>query len=134
VFGGVENLQVLLHGGILAGGLSQAVISDTEPRGGIHVMNIFIVQKRPRRTNEPIDHVAEVDGFLAAAEQPRQPFQAPVLMPQFQMILMNVHVEFQADIRTADGVRVAFDPDYTVRLHADGDRSRHRRATRGQRV
>jgi hypothetical protein len=93
VFGGVKNLQVLLHGGIFGRGLPQAVISDTEPRGRIHMMNILIVTEGPRLADQPVDHVAEVDGFLAPAEQPRQPFQAPVLMPQFQMVLMNAHVE-----------------------------------------
>jgi len=68
--------------------------------------------------------VAKVDQFLALSEQSRQAFLAFVLIPEFEMVLADQHVQGQADVFAADRIDVAFDPQQAVGF----DRDLHRRA------
>ena len=67
--------------------------------------------------------MAKVDVFLAASKQSRHPLKAFVAIPQFQMVLVNPHFEFQADVLAADGIGVSLHANNTVGLHRHQDRS-----------
>jgi hypothetical protein len=70
--------------------------------------------------------VAKVDVFLAVAELSRHPFDAFVVVPEFQMVLVDVDLQLQTDVLAADRVSVAFDANDTVGLH------RHRNTSAGR--
>lgn len=113
----IQNLQVLLHPGRFAQALDQLVVGYAEPRGGIQVVHVLVVHKRARLADQRIDDMAKVDCFLAVSEQPGHPLQALVAVPQFQVILVNMHLHLQTDVLAAHGVRILLDAHDAIRIH-----------------
>jgi len=70
---------------------------------------ILIVGKRARLADQGIDHVAKINPLFALAKQPRQTFQALALIPEFEVVLVDQHVQLQADVLAVDGVDVSPD-------------------------
>lgn len=134
VLGGVQQLEILLEGGCFRRALEQPVVGHAEPRGGVHVVDVLVVDERTRLADQRVDHVAEVDRFLAAAELSRQVFDAFVSMPKFQMVLMNPHFQTQADVLAAHRVGVSLHANDAVRLHRDDERSAGRTTLRRHRL
>jgi hypothetical protein len=134
VLGSVQQFEILLDGRTLGGALEQPVVGHPEPRGGVHVVNVLVVDERTRLADQRIDHVAKVDRFLAAAELPRQALDAIVLTPKLQMILVHPHLQSQADVFTAYRVHVSLHANDAVGLHRHEDRSAGRTAPRRHRA
>ena len=68
VLGGVQQLEILLDRGSFCRVLEQPVIGHAKSRRRVHVVPIFVVDKRTRLTDQGVDYVAKLDVFLAAAE------------------------------------------------------------------
>ncbi len=66
--------------------------------------------------------MAKVDPLLALPEQSRQAFQTLVPIPEFEMVLVDQHVHFQADVFAAEGIGVSLDTQDAIRF----DRDTHR--------
>jgi hypothetical protein len=130
----MQNLEVLLDCGRFTLAFDQLVVGHAEPRAGVHVIHVFVVQEGPRLANQRIDHMAKVDGFFAVAEQPRHPLKTFVPVPQLEVILVNLHLHLQADILAAHRVSVAFDPQDAVRIHGQRHRRERTQTLRRQRV
>jgi hypothetical protein len=86
------------------------------------MVDVLIVDKRARLADQGVDHVAKVDPLFALAKQSRQTFQALVLIPEFQMVLVDQHVQLQADVLAADGIHVSPHMQEAIRFdrHARG--------------
>jgi hypothetical protein len=93
VLGGVQQFEILLDGRTLRGVLEQPVVGHAEPRGGVHVVDVLVVDERTRLADQRVDHVAKVDRFLAVAELSRQLLDAFVPVPELQMILVNTNLQ-----------------------------------------
>ncbi len=91
-----------------------------ESRRGIHVIHVLVIDERAGLANQRVDHVAKVDGFLAVAELPRHAFDALVLVPKFQMVLVNAHLQSQADVLAAYRVDVSLHANDAIGLHCQG--------------
>ena len=117
VLGGVQQLEILLDRRSFRRGLEQLIIGHAESCRGVHVVHILVVDKRTRLADQGVDHVAKVDVFLAEAELSRHPFEAFVLVPKLQMVLVNAYFELQADVLAADRVGVSLHADDAVGLH-----------------
>ena len=117
VLGGVQQLEILLDRGSFRRVFEQLIISHAESRRGVHVMHVLVVDKRTWLADQGVDHVAKVDGFLAVAELLRHALDAFVPIPEFQVVLMNPHLQVQADILAADRVRVPFHANDAVGFH-----------------
>jgi len=117
VLGGVQQLEILLDRGSFRRVLEQPVIGHAESSRRVHVVHIFVVDKRTRLADQGVDYVAKVDVFLAAAELSRHPFEAFVLVPKLQMVLVNTYFKSQADILAADRVGVSLHTDDAIGLH-----------------
>ncbi|MCS5618666.1 MAG: hypothetical protein NZ808_02310 [Myxococcota bacterium] len=122
VLGGVQQLEILLDGGSFRRVLDQLIIGHAESRGGVHVVDILVIDKRAGLADERIDDVPKVDGFLVGTELSRHSLDAFVSVPKLKMILVNTDFEFQADILAADRVRVAFHANDTIGAHCQGNR------------
>jgi hypothetical protein len=101
VLGGVQQFEILLNGRTLRGVLAELIVGHAEPRAGVHVVDILVVDERTRLADQRVDHVAKVDRFLAAAELSRQALDAVVSVPKFQIVLVNAHFQSQADVLAA---------------------------------
>jgi len=66
--------------------------------------------------------MAKVDLLLASPEQSRQAFQTLVAVPEFEMILVDQHVHFQADVFAADRIGVSLDTQDAIRFDPDTHR------------
>jgi len=126
VFGGIEQLEILLDCGSFRGVVEQLIIGHAESRGGVHVVHVLVVDERTRLTDEGVDHVAKVDVFFAVTKLSGHPLDALILVPELKMVLMNADFELQADVLAAYRVRVSLHANDAVRLH----RHRIRRACR----
>jgi len=118
----MQDLQVLLDGGLFTGPCQQLVEGHPKPGSGIQVVDVFVVGESARFADQRIDHVAKVDPLLTLPEQSRQVFQALVAVPEFEMVLVNQHIHFQSDVFAADRIAVSLDTQDTIRF----DRNRHR--------
>jgi hypothetical protein len=118
VLGGMQNFQILFDRGFLIVSRHELIVGHPKPRRRIQVIDVFVIEERPRLSDQRIDHVPKVDVLFALPKQPRQAFQALAAIPQFQMVLMNQNIEFQTDVLTAHRVRVAFDPQDAIRFDA----------------
>ena len=123
VLGGMQDLQVLLDRGLLTGPRQQLVVGHPKAGRGIQMVHVFVVDESARFADQRIDHVAKVDSLLALSKQPRYPFQALVPVPEFEMVLVNQHVHFQADVFAAHRIAVPLDTQHAIRF----DRDTHRR-------
>jgi hypothetical protein len=130
VLGGVQQLEILLDRGGFRRVLEQLIVGHTEPRRGVHVVDVLVVDERTGLANQRVDHVAKVDHFLAAAELPRHAFHAFAAQPEFQMVLVNAHFQWQADVFAAYRVRVSLHANDAVGLHRHEDRSAGRTTLR----
>jgi hypothetical protein len=128
MLGGVQQLEILLDRGSFRRALEQPVIGHAEPRGGVHVVDVFVVDERTRLADQRVDHVAKVDRFLAAAELSGHALDAIVSMPEFQVILVNAHLQSQADVLAAYRVHVSLHANDAVGLHFHKQRSAGRTA------
>ena len=126
MLGGMQDLQVLPDGGGFGRAVQQLVVGHSEPRGGIHVVHVPVVDKRSRLPDQRVDHVAEVDRFLALTELTRHVLDALIPVPEFEVILVNTHFQLQADVFAADRIRIPLDANDAVGL----DRHRHGSASR----
>lgn len=133
MFRRVQDLEILLHGGRFAAPGGQLVVGHAEPGRGVHVLDVFVVHKRARLADQRVDHMAEVDRFLALAKQARHPFQAFVPVPQLQVVLFDMHLHRQADVLAAHRVGVALDPQNTVLFHGHRNDGEGIQTLRGQR-
>jgi len=133
VLGRIENLEVLLHPGLLTLAFDQLVVGHSESRRRVHVIHIFIVQKGARLANQRIDHMAKVNRFFAVSKRARHPLKTLVSVPQFKVILLNSHLHLQADILAAHGVGVPLDAQDAVWLHGQRHDSERAQALRWQR-
>jgi hypothetical protein len=134
MLGGIEQLEVLLDRGSFRRVLEQLVIGHAEPRRGIHVIHILVVDERAWLADQRVDHVAKVDVFLVMAELPRHSLDAFVAVPQFQMVLVNAYFELQTDILAADGIGISLHADDAVGLNRHQDRSAGATPLRRQRA
>ena len=130
MLGGVQQLEILLHRGSFRGALEQRVVGQAEPRGGVQVVDVFVVGERAWLADQRVDHMAKVDRLLAAAELPRQAFHACVSMPELQMVLVNAHFQAQANVLAADRVDVSFHANDAVGLYRHQDRTTGRTTPR----
>jgi hypothetical protein len=122
VFGGMQDLQVLLDRGRFTGPREQLVVGHAEPGCRIQMVDVFVVGERARLADQRIDDVAKVDPLLALPEQSRQAFQALAAVPEFEMVLVDQHVHFQADVFAADRVGVSLDTQDAIRFDPDTHR------------
>jgi hypothetical protein len=81
MLGGVQQLEILLDRGSFRRVLEQSVVGQAEARRGVHVVHVLVVDEGARLADQGVDHVAEVDGFLAAAKLPRHPLDARAPIP-----------------------------------------------------
>jgi len=128
VFGGIEQLEILLDCGSFRGVVEQLIIGHAESRGGVHVVHVLVVDERTRLADQRVDNVTKVNGFLVGTELSRHSLDAFVSVPELEMILVNADFEFQADILAADRVRIALHANDTIGAHCQGNR-RARSAT-----
>jgi hypothetical protein len=124
VLGGVQQLKVLLDGGRFGRVLEQLIIGHAKSRCGVHVIHVFVIDKRARLADERVDDVAKVDGFLVGTELSRHSLDAFVSVPELKMILVNADFKLQADILAAYRVGVTLHANDTIGAH----RQRNRRA------
>jgi len=123
MLGRVQQLEILLDGGLFRRVLEQLIIGHAEAGRGVHVIDVLVVDKRTRLADQRVDHVAKVNVFLALAELSRHPLLAFILIPKFQMVLVNAYLDLQADILAADGIGISLHTDDAVGLHRHQDRS-----------
>ena len=123
VLGRMQQLEILLDGGLFRRALKQLIIGHAEAGRRVHVIDVLIVDERTRFADQRVDHVAKVNVFLAVAELPRHPLMTFVAIPQFQMVLVNAYLDLQADVLAADGIGISLDADDAVGLHRHKDRS-----------
>ena len=102
VLGGMQNFQILFDGRCFRRVAQELVIRHAESRGGVHVVHVLIVDKRPWLPHQRVDHVAKVDRLLAAAKQSRHTLDALILIPKLKMVLVDTHDQFQADVLAVD--------------------------------
>jgi len=121
VLGGMQNLQILFDGRCFGRAIQQLIVRHAESCGGVHVVHVLIVDKRPRLPDQRVDHVAKVDRFLALAELSGHTLKALILIPELEMVLVDTHFQLQADVLAADRIDIALDANDTVRP----DRHRH---------
>ena len=81
VFGGMQEFEILLDGGCFGRVTQELVVCHAEPRGGVHVIHVLVVEERPRLPYKRIDYMTKVDRFLTAAELPRHTLEAFILVP-----------------------------------------------------
>jgi hypothetical protein len=112
----------------------QLIIGPAESRRGVHVIDVLVIDKRTGLADQGVDHVAKVDGFFAMAEQSRHPLDVFVAVPELQMVLMNAHLQSQADVLTAYRVRVSFHANHTIGFHRHWHRSARAATLRSQRA
>jgi hypothetical protein len=93
MLGGVQQLEILFDRGSFRRVLEQLIVGHSEPRRGVHVIRVFIVDEGTRLADQRVDHVAKVDRFLAVAELSRQLLDAFVPVPELQMILVNTNLQ-----------------------------------------
>ncbi len=122
VLRGVQQFQVLFDGGCFGRPLRQLIVRHPKSGCGVHVVDVFVVQKRARLADQRVDDVPEVDRFLVTAELARHTFLAGVAIPQLQVILMDADFHPQANVLAADGVRIVFDSHDAVGLDLDSHR------------
>lgn len=127
VLGGVQDLEVLLDGGPFLGGRcsgprQQLVVGHAEAGGRIQVVDVLVVGERTRLADQRIDHVAKVDPLFALPEQSRQTLQALATVAEFEVVLVDQHIHFQADVLAAHRVRVAFDTQHAIGFDPDTQR------------
>ena len=102
VLGGIQQLEILLDRGSLRGVVKQLIVGHAEPRGGVHVVHVLVVDKRTGLADQGIDHVTKVDVLLAVAELSRHALHTFVEVPEFQMVLVDTDLQLQSDILAAD--------------------------------
>jgi len=124
VLGGMQDLQVLLDGDRFLGGRfmgprEQLVVGHAKPGCRIQMVDVLVVGEGARFADQRIDHVAKVDPLLALPEQPRQALQTLVAIPEFEMVLVDEHVHFQADVFAADRIGVSLDTQNAIRFDPD---------------
>jgi hypothetical protein len=122
VLGGVQDLEILFDRRHRRRAGQQLVVSHAEPRRGVQVVNVLVIDEGSRFSHQRVDHMAEVDGLSSAAEQPRQPFHALVLVPQFEVVLFHADFYREVDIFAAHRVHIPFDAQQAVGLddHQEG--------------
>jgi hypothetical protein len=123
MFGGMQKFEVLLDGGGFGRVAQQLVVGHAESCGGVHVIDVPVVEERPRLPHQRVNHVAKVDRFLPAAELPWYTLQASMAVPEFKMVLVNTHFQLQADVFAAYGIRISLYMNHTVGLHRHPHRS-----------
>jgi len=121
VLGGMQDLQILPDGGGFGRTTQQLVVGHPEPRGGVHVVHVLIVDERPRLSDQRVDHVTKVDRFLALAELAGHTLDALIPIPELEMVLLDTHFQRQADVLAAYRIHIPLDANDTVGL----DRHRH---------
>ena len=117
MFGGMQEFEVLLDGGCFGRVAQQLVVCHAESRGGVHVIDVLVVEERARLPHKRVDHVAKVDRFPPTAELPWHTLQASIAVPEFKMVLVNTHFQLQADVLAAYRIRISLYPNDTVGLH-----------------
>jgi hypothetical protein len=65
------------------------------------VVHVLVVDERTGLAYQRVDHVAKVDVFLAVAEPSRHPFDTFVVVPKFQVVLVDVDLQLQTDVLAA---------------------------------
>jgi len=125
VLGGMQDLQILFDGRCFGRAIQQLIVRHSESCGGVHVVHVLIVDKRPRLADQRVDHVAKVDRFLALAELSGHTLEALILIPEFEMVLVDTHFKLQADVLAADRIDIPLDANDTVRpdRHRQGSAS-----------
>ena len=117
MFGGVQQLEILLHRRCFGRALEQLVIGHPESSRRVHVMHVFVVEEGSWFSHKGINHMTKVDRFFAAPEQPRHPFDTLILVPQFEVVLMNTHLKGQSDVLAVDGIDISFHSNDAVGFH-----------------
>jgi hypothetical protein len=114
VLGGMQDLQILPDGRGFGRATEQLVVGHAESRGGVHVVHVLIIDERPRLSDQRVDHVAKVDRFLAVSELSRHTLDALILIPEFEMVLVDTHFHLQADVLAADRIDISLHANDTV--------------------
>jgi hypothetical protein len=52
LLGGMQDLQILPDGGGFGRAVQQLVVGHSEPRGGVHVVGVFVVNKGTRLADQ----------------------------------------------------------------------------------
>lgn len=110
----MQDFQILLDREFLFVSGHELIVGHPKPRRGIEMIDVFVIEKRPRLSDQGIDHMPEVDVLFALPKQPRQAFQALAAIPQLQMVLMNQNIKFQTNVLATHRIRVAFDPQDAI--------------------
>lgn len=124
VLGGMQNFQILFDRGFLVVSGHELIVRHAKASRGIEVIDVFVVQKGSGLSHQGIDYMPKVDVFLALPAQPRQAFQTLAVIPEFQVVLMDDHIQFQADVLTAHRIQVAFDLEHAIGFHPHRDTGR----------
>ena len=124
VLGGVQDFQILLDRRFLFVSSYELIVGHPKPSRRIQMIDVFVIEERPRLSDQGINHMPKVDVLFALTKQPRQAFQALAAIPKLQMVLVNQNIEFQADVLAAHRIQVAFDPQdaigFDLHPHAGG--------------
>lgn len=132
VLGGMQNFQILFDRRFLVVSGHELIIGHAKVSRGIEVMDVFVIDKGPRLSHQGVDHMPKVDVLLALPEQPRQAFQTFAVIPELQVVLMDDHIQVQADVLAAHRIQVAFDPEHAIRFHPHRDTGRRNQPLGGQ--
>ena len=101
MFGGMQEFEVLLDGGCFGRVAQQLIVCHAESRRGVHVLHVPVIDERTGLADQGVDHVTKVNGFLAVAIQAWYALEAFVSVPEFQVILVNTHLQSQAAVFAA---------------------------------
>lgn len=112
----MQEFQIVLDRRGLGGPAPQLIERHAEPSGRVHMLDILVVEKRTWLPHQRVDDVAEIDGLLVFAVLPRHPVQTHSVVPQFQVILMHVHFDAQANVLAVHRVRIPFHANHAIGL------------------
>jgi hypothetical protein len=100
---------------------AKSIVGHAEPRGGIEVLAVLVIRKRTGLADQRVDHVPKVDPFLVFAVQSRDSLATAMVVPQLEMILMDMDFQPPSDVGAADGIRVLFDANHAVAGDCQGN-------------
>jgi hypothetical protein len=98
---------------------AQHVVGQAEATARKQLLAIAIVGKGTRLAHQPVDDMPVVDALLAPTVQPRQPFDLPLAVPDFQHLGVQPHLDPLADEPAGHRVDVAGHMNRAPRIDPD---------------
>lgn len=102
----LQDFQVFPDGHFGAMRAAQLIVSHAEVARGEQVLVVLVVLERPRLADQRVDHMAVVDGVLAAAGQPRHPLHLGARIPDLDEVGVDYDVHLVPDQSAGDRIRV----------------------------